>query len=157
MRVLSGRIALARQCAGVYESISLISSSLLFQLLGWLTWKCCKIGGIWPNSGCFVGCCSLDLLTTVLRTFVLFPFSFFSMCFVSVHVVYPYSGMDIGSAWKKSIFISSDRSDFHNLWITFYAFAWCMLTSLLIDERLLLRYVNWSTTIVVLYNPYLRR
>ena len=45
-------------------------------------------------------------------------------------------------------FILSERSDFHIidcLSIAFYAFAWPMLTSLAVDEKLLPRYVNWST------------
>ena len=42
------------------------------------------------------------------------------------------------TAWKKSVFILSDRSAVN-------AFTRCMLTSLSIDEILLPRYVNLST------------
>ena len=34
------------------------------------------------------------------------------MCFVIVHVVYPYSSTDTSAAWKNSHFILPDRSDF---------------------------------------------
>ena len=35
--------------------------------------------------------------------------SFFSMYLVSVHVVHPFSSMDMTAAWKKLCFILSDR------------------------------------------------
>ena len=38
---------------------------------------------------------------------------FFSSRFVSVHVVHPYSSIDVTAAWKKLRFILSVRSDFH--------------------------------------------
>ena len=41
------------------------------------------------------------------------PSSFFSSRFVSVHVVHPYSSIDVTAAWKKLCFILSVRSDFH--------------------------------------------
>ena len=41
------------------------------------------------------------------------PSSFFSSRFVSVHVVNPYSSIDVTAAWKKLRFILSVRSDFH--------------------------------------------
>ena len=41
------------------------------------------------------------------------PSSFFSSRFVSVHVVHPYSSIDVTAAWKKLRFILSVRSDFH--------------------------------------------
>ena len=70
------------------------------------------------------------------------------MRFVSVHVVHLYSSIDTVTAWKKSRFILSDRSDFHiidNLSITVYAFMRRVLTSLSVDETLLPRHVNLST------------
>ena len=70
------------------------------------------------------------------------------MCLVSVQVVHPYSCTDTFTAWKKSCFILSKISNFHmidNQSITVYTFARYMLTSLSVDEILLLRYVNMST------------
>ena len=79
---------------------------------------------------------------------MLFPSSFFSMRFVSVHEVHPYSSNDTDTASKKSHFILSERSDFlmvDNLSKAVHTSAWRMLTSLLVDETLLLKYVNWFT------------
>ena len=50
---------------------------------------------------------------------------------------------------KKPSFVLSERSDFHmidNLSIAVHAFVWCILTSLSVNEILLPRYVNWSTS-----------
>ena len=41
------------------------------------------------------------------------PSSFFYSRFVSVHIVHPYSSIDVTAAWKKLRFILSVRSDFH--------------------------------------------
>ena len=54
------------------------------------------------------------------------PSSFFSSRFVSVHVVHPYSSIDVTAAWKKLRFILSVRSDFHivdSLLIAVHAFV----------------------------------
>ena len=75
----------------------------------------------------------------------LFLCNFFSICFISIHVVYPYSSVDTATAWKKSHFILSDQSDFYminNMSIAFLPFSRHILTSLLVDEMLLLRCVN---------------
>ena len=65
MYVLAGRTALARPYVGVYRSTSLMSSSLLLQkcpaCLARLTWIVFVMGGRWPYSWCFVGCCRQDL------------------------------------------------------------------------------------------------
>ena len=54
--------------------------------------------------------------------------------------------MDTATAWKKSCFILLDRSArLIPYEIAFLAFAKHILTSLLVDEMLLLRYVNWSS------------
>ena len=73
------------------------------------------------------------------------------MPFISVHVVHPYSSTNIAKAWKKSCFISSDRSDFHMfdyLLIAVYTFTRYILTSLSVDETRLLRYVNLSNNFI---------
>ena len=113
-----------------------------------VTWTVCEMGCRWSYSRCFVGCCFQDLFKTVHSILVHFPSSFFSMYFVSVHVVHPYSSVDTAKAGKKYSFILLGRSDFHtidNLSIPFHDFARCMLKSLSVDKMLLARYVNWST------------
>ena len=60
--------------------------------------------------------------------------------------MHPYSSTD--TVWKKSLFIVLERSDFNivdNLLIAIDAFAMRMVTSISIDEILLLRYVKRST------------
>ena len=52
------------------------------------------------------------------------------------------------ATWKKLLFILLDRFDFHmidNQSIAIHAFASHMSMSFLVDEMLLLRYVNLST------------
>ena len=106
-----------------------------------------EMGGKWPYS-CFVECCFQDLFNITCSILVQSPSSFFSMHFVSIHVVHPYSSIDTTAAWKKYYFILSDRSNFHiinKLLIAVHAFARRILTSLSVDEILLSRYVNLST------------
>ena len=65
----------------------------------------------------------------------------FSLFFVSIHVVPPYSSINTVTSWKKFCFILSDKSDSHlidNLSIALHAFVWCMLTSLSVDKMCLL-------------------
>ena len=79
---------------------------------------------------------------------VQFPSSFFSIHFVSVNMVHLYSRSDTTAAWKKSHFISLDRSDFHMInspSVAILTFTRCILMSLSVDETLLPRYVNLST------------
>ena len=61
MYVLAGHPAFARPYVGVHRSTSLMSSSLLLQqcpaCLVRLTWIVFMMGGRWPYSWCFVGCC----------------------------------------------------------------------------------------------------
>ena len=95
-----------------------------------------------------MGCCFQNLLKIVSRIIVQFPSSFFSMLFVSVHLVYPYNSIDAATARKKSSFILSGTSDFpmiDNLSIAVHACARRMLTLLSVGEILLLRDVNLST------------
>ena len=65
MYVRAGRPAFARPYAGVHRSTSLVSSSLFLQqcpaCLVRLTWIVFVMGGRWPYSWCFVGCCRQDL------------------------------------------------------------------------------------------------
>ena len=65
MQVRAGLPALAWPCEGVHRRTSFMSSSLLLQqcpaCLVHLTLIVFVIGGRWPYSCCFVGCCLLDL------------------------------------------------------------------------------------------------
>ena len=65
MYVRAGRPALARINVGVHRSTSLMSSSLLLQqcpaCLVRPTLIVFVMGGRWPYSWCFVGCCHQDL------------------------------------------------------------------------------------------------
>ena len=66
MYVLAGRPAFAQPYVGVHRNTSLMSWSLLLQqcpaCLVRLTWIVFVMGGRWPYSWCFVGCCRQDLL-----------------------------------------------------------------------------------------------
>ena len=106
-----------------------------------LTWLVLEIGSKWLYGFCFVGCCFHDLFYITCSIFVQFPSSFFSMCFVSVHVVHPLSSIDTTITWKEFCFISLDWLDFYminSLLIAVHIFAWHILTSLSVDETLLL-------------------
>ena len=75
---------------------------------------------------------------------------FFSMSFLSVQVIHPYSNTDAAKASKKSGFILSERSGFSMidyLSIAVYTFAMLMLTQLSIDELLLPSYVSLTTNL----------
>ena len=65
MYVRAGRPAFARPYVGVHRNTSLMSSSLLLQqcpaCLVRLAWIVFVMGGRWPYSWCFVGCCRQDL------------------------------------------------------------------------------------------------
>ena len=59
---------------------------------------------------------------------------------VSVHVVQPYSSIDVTAAWKKLRFILSVRSDFHiidSLLKAVHAFANLVSMSFSVDSTLL--------------------
>ena len=78
MYVRAGRPAFARPYAGVQRSTSLMSSSLRLQqcslCLVRLTWIVFVMGGWWPYSWCFVGCCLQDLFNIARNILVLLPF-----------------------------------------------------------------------------------
>ena len=62
------------------------------------------MGGRWPYSWCFVGCCLQDLFKIAHSILVQLPSSFFSIRLVSIQVVPPYSSIDTTAAWKKLFF-----------------------------------------------------
>ena len=73
MYVLAGRPAFARLYVGVYKSTSMSSFLLLQQCpacLVRLTWIVFVMGGRWPDSWCFVGCCRQDLFNIALNILV---------------------------------------------------------------------------------------
>ena len=78
MYVRDGRPALARPYVGVHRSTSLMSSSLLLQqclaCLVRLTLIVFVMGGRWPYSWCFLGCCCQDLFNIACKL-LLYPFS----------------------------------------------------------------------------------
>ena len=77
------------------------------------------------------------------------PSNFFSSRFVSVQVVHPYSSIDTTAAGKKLRFILSVWSDFHmihSLSIAVHAFVSRVSMSFSVDETLLPRSVNLSTS-----------
>ena len=128
MQVLPSRPVFARPCEGVHWSTSLMISSLLLQqcpaCLVRLTVIVFVMGGRWPYSCCFVGCCLCDLYNIARSILVLLPSRFFSICLVHVvhsysesmervHVVHPYRSIDTTATWKKLRFILSVRFDLH--------------------------------------------
>ena len=101
-----------------------------------------EMGGRWPYSYCFVGCCVQDLFNTARSILMQLLSSFFSIQLVSIQVVHPYSTMDMATASKILPFILADMSDFHrinNLWIAVHAFTSQVLVSFSVDEMLLPR------------------
>ena len=124
----------------IHRWTSLMNSFLLHQqctaCLACFSWMVFEMRGKWPNSCCFVGCYCQDLFKRISSIFVYFPSSFFSMCFVSVHVVHPYSNIDKATAWKKSYFILLDRSNFYMInkqSVAVPSFARHVLTSLSVN------------------------
>ena len=101
----------------------------------WWWWE---MGGGWSYSCCFLVCC-FHVTHSILMQL---PSCFFSIRFVSVHVVHPYSRHDTTATWKKLRFILSERLEFHiidNLSIAGNALVSRILMSLSVDEILLPR------------------
>ena len=139
--------------SGVHRSTSLMSSSLLLRqcpaCLVRLAWIVFVMRGRWPYSWCLVRCCLQDLFNIARNILVQLPSSFFFNCLVSVQVVHPQSSIDTIAAWKKLRFILSVRSDFYmidSLSIAVHAFVSRVSMSFSVDETLLPRQVNLSTS-----------
>ena len=83
VQVLADRPAFARPCEGVHRSTSLISSSVLLRqcpaCLVDLTLIIFVMGGKWPYSCSFVGCCLHDSFNIACSILVQLPSSIFSM------------------------------------------------------------------------------
>ena len=85
----------------------------------------CVMGGKWPYSSCFVGCCLQDLLK-IGHSILVWSSFFFSMRFVSVDVVHQQGSIDSVTAWKEFHSVMLKRLDFHwtdNVSIAFHVFA----------------------------------
>ena len=100
------------------------------------------------------GCCFMDVaLRSCSRQHIAFlnsSYLAFSLRFFDVPGVNQYSSTDSHSLEKILSFILTERSNFHmidNLLIAVYDFATCMSTPISVDEILLSRYVNESTTL----------
>ena len=112
-----------------------------------LIWMFFVMGGRWPYSCCFVECCLQDLFNTAHSILVQFLSSFFSIRLVSIHVVHPYSSINMTIAWKKLHFILLDRSVFHitdTLLVAVHAFTSRVFMSFSLDEMLFAKQVNLS-------------
>ena len=68
--------------------VHLYFSGSVLHVWFFLTWIVFMMGGRWLYSCCFVGCCLQNLFNIVHRFLVQLPSSFFSIRFVSVHVVH---------------------------------------------------------------------
>ena len=106
-QVLAGHPTFARPCEELHGSTSLMSLFLLLQqcpgcLVG-LIWMDFEMGGRWPYSCCFVGCCLQDLFNIVSSILVQLASSFFSLHLLSVHVVHLYSNINMNAAWKNCV------------------------------------------------------
>ena len=102
-----------------------------------LTWIVFIMVGKWPYSCCFVGCCLQDLFSIACSILVYLSSSFFFICLINIHVVHPYSNINMTAAWKELRFILSVRSDFHMtdiLSIAVHVFASRVLMSVLVDK-----------------------
>ena len=116
--VRAGRPAFVRPYEGVHRSTSFMSSSLLLQqcpaCLVRLFWIVFVMGGKWPYSWCFVGCCLLDSFNIARCIFVQLPSILFSSRLVTVQVVHPYSSIDTTAAWRNCV--SFYRSGLTSIW-----------------------------------------
>ena len=82
------------------------SFSLLQQCvacLDLLIWMGLKMGGRWLYRSCIMRYVFQDLSNVTRSILVQFPSLFFSIHFVSIHVVHPYNKMDSTVAWKKCV------------------------------------------------------
>ena len=91
--VLVGHPTFALTCERVHQRTSLMNSFLFLQQypasIVHLICMVVVMGGRWLYSCCFVGCCFQDLFNMTRTSLVQSPISFFSIHFVSIHVVHP--------------------------------------------------------------------
>ena len=97
-----------------------------------------EMGGRWPYSCYFVGCCIQDLFIIPHSILVQFLSNFFSIHLVSVHVLHPYISMDTTADEKNCIlFYQIDLTN--SLLIADHGFTHHILISFSVDETLLPR------------------
>ena len=97
------------------------------------------MGGRWPYSWGFVGCCYQDLFKIARSILVSLKSSIFSIRLFIIHVVYLLSSIDKTAAWKKLRFFLSVSSDFHmtdSLLIAVHAFVSRVSIPFSVDETL---------------------
>ena len=68
-----------------------------------MIWMVLEMGGRWPYSCCLMGCCFQVLFNIARSILVQLPSSFFSIRFVRIHVLHPYSSMNTTATWKKCV------------------------------------------------------
>ena len=108
---------------------------------------------MWPYSCCLWG---VAPSTKYLCVAIILVFSF-SIRFVGIQVIQPYSSTNMATVWKGSRFILSDTSDSHmvdNLSVAVHVLPMCMLTWLSVDEMLLLyqrlcRFSDYTESIII--------
>ena len=83
--VLAGRPTLARSCEGFHRKTLLMSLFLL--CLVHLIWIVLEMGGRWPYSCCFVGCCFQNLFNMTFCILVQFLFRFSYINLFGIHMV----------------------------------------------------------------------
>ena len=145
MYVRAGRPAFARPYVGVHRSTSLSSSLLVQRFPAYLVRLTMIVFVMVPCVGIAARTCSILLAAFLCNC----RLAFFSSRLVNVQVVHPYSCIDTTAAWKKLRFILSVRSDFYmidSLSITVHAFVSRVSMSFSVDETLLPRSVNLSTS-----------
>ena len=114
-----------------------------------LTWMVFEMGSKCPYCCYFLGCCFQDFIIVVCSILVLFP-SYFSPCVLlgSMWYIHPYCSINTATIGKTFCFIVLEKANLqmiNNLLLTVNDFARGMVTSLSVDEILLLRYMNLST------------
>ena len=80
-----------------------------------LIWMVFEKRSSWPYNCYFVGCCFQDVFNILHSILMQMPSSLFYVCFVSVHVVHPFSSMGTTTTCKKLLFILSNTIFQHNL------------------------------------------
>ena len=91
------------------------------------------------------------LFKTASCILVKFPSSFFTICFVTVHIVHLYFSLEAYPARKVPHFILLERLDLQTidmLPVAFHTFDWYLLKSFSIDVMLVPMYLNGSSNFI---------
>ena len=148
-RPVAGKFLLVCPCVG--GKTSLMSSSLLLRQcpsrLVRLPWMGSVMESKWPHCCYFLGCCFQNLFNITRSILVQFSSGFFTMCFISVHVVHLLSSIDTTLLGRNPVlFYQIDQT---SIWLIAY---WWQSTSLQFeywplsgDNLLLRKYENMFT------------